>query len=121
MPSWKVRVSNLFSCELCVSFDLSVIWLLCSTFILPLSATVLTYDTFTSLFHLHKLYNSTRILRESIEDATTMLPRIWLTRAKDGDVWKPLRKIDCKALNESRGMYNIICCNNVKICTCIII
>ena len=42
---------------------------------------------------------------ESIEDATTMLPRIWLTRAKDGDVWKPLRKIDCKALNESRGMY----------------
>ena len=41
---------------------------------------------------------------ESIEDATTMLPRIWLTRAKDGDVWKPLRKIDCKALNESRGM-----------------
>ena len=32
-----------------------------------------------------------------------MLPRIWLTRAKDGDVWKPLRKIDCKALNESRA------------------
>ena len=49
---------------------------------------------------------------ESIEDATTMLPRIWLTRAKDGDVWKPLRKIDCKALNESRGMYI------VEICTC---
>lgn len=42
---------------------------------------------------------------DSIEDATTMLPRVWLTRAKDGDVWKPLRKIDCKALNESRGMY----------------
>ena len=40
---------------------------------------------------------------EGIEDATTMLPRIWLTRAKEGDVWKPLRKIDCKALNESRG------------------
>ena len=40
---------------------------------------------------------------EGIEDAATMLPRIWLTRAKDGDVWKPLRKIDCKALNESRG------------------
>jgi len=58
---------------------------------------------------------------DSIEDATTMLPRVWLTRAKDGDVWKPLRKIDCKALNESRGMYNIICCNYVKICTCIII
>ena len=46
---------------------------------------------------------------EGIEDATTMLPRIWLTRAKDGDVWKPLRKIDCKALNESRGTYNNIC------------
>eukprot|EP00804_Cyclotella_cryptica_P013080 CCRYP_002390-RA/>CCRYP_002390-RA protein AED:0.03 eAED:0.03 QI:216/1/1/1/0.55/0.4/10/8293/459 len=42
-------------------------------------------------------------LWEGIEDASTMLPRIWLTRAKDGDVWKPLRKIDCKALNESRG------------------
>eukprot|EP00956_Cyclotella_meneghiniana_P041072 scaffold214132_cov23-Cyclotella_meneghiniana.AAC.1 len=40
---------------------------------------------------------------EGIEDASTMLPRIWLTRAKDGDVWKPLRKSDCKALNESRG------------------
>lgn len=40
---------------------------------------------------------------EGIEDAATMLPRIWLTRVKDGDVWKPLRKIDCKALNESRG------------------
>jgi len=40
---------------------------------------------------------------EGIEDAATMLPRIWLTRSKDGDVWKPLRKIDCKALNESRG------------------
>lgn len=40
---------------------------------------------------------------EGIEDAATMLPRIWLTRANDGDVWKPLRKIDCKALNESRG------------------
>eukprot|EP00579_Thalassiosira_antarctica_P017591 CAMPEP_0201928006 /NCGR_PEP_ID=MMETSP0903-20130614/19947_1 /ASSEMBLY_ACC=CAM_ASM_000552 /TAXON_ID=420261 /ORGANISM="Thalassiosira antarctica, Strain CCMP982" /LENGTH=680 /DNA_ID=CAMNT_0048466351 /DNA_START=223 /DNA_END=2265 /DNA_ORIENTATION=- len=40
---------------------------------------------------------------EGIEDTATMLPRIWLTRAKDGDVWKPLRKIDCKALNESRG------------------
>jgi len=40
---------------------------------------------------------------EGIEDSATMLPRIWLTRAKDGDVWKPLRKIDCKALNESRG------------------
>lgn len=40
---------------------------------------------------------------EGIEDAATMLPRIWLTRAKDGDVWKPLRKIDCKALNESRA------------------
>jgi hypothetical protein len=40
---------------------------------------------------------------EGIEDAATILPRIWLTRAKDGDVWKPLRKIDCKALNESRG------------------
>jgi len=40
---------------------------------------------------------------EGIEDAATMLPRIWLTRAKDGDVWKPLRKTDCKALNESRG------------------
>ncbi len=40
---------------------------------------------------------------EGIEDASTMLPRIWLTRLKDNDVWKPLRKIDCKALNESRG------------------
>jgi len=40
---------------------------------------------------------------EGIEDASTMLPRIWLTRTKEGDVWKPLRKIDCKALNESRG------------------
>ena len=43
---------------------------------------------------------------EGIEDAATMLPRIWLTRAKDGDVWKPLRKIDCKALNESRGKFS---------------
>jgi hypothetical protein len=45
---------------------------------------------------------------EGIEDAATMLPRIWLTRAKDSDVWKPLRKIDCKALNESRGKFYII-------------
>lgn len=43
---------------------------------------------------------------EGIEDAATMLPRIWLTRAKETDVWKPLRKIDCKALNESRGRYH---------------
>lgn len=40
---------------------------------------------------------------EGIEDAATMLPRIWLTRAREGEVWKPLRKSDCKALNESRG------------------
>lgn len=40
---------------------------------------------------------------EGIEDAATMLPQIWLTRAGTGDVWKPLRKVDCKALNESRG------------------
>ena len=45
---------------------------------------------------------------EGIEDAATMLPRIWLTRAKDGDVWKPLRKIDCKALNESRGALHFL-------------
>ena len=32
-----------------------------------------------------------------------MLPRIWLTRERENDVWKPLRKVDCKALNESRG------------------
>jgi len=32
----KVRVSTYSSCELCVSCDLSVIWLLCSAFILPL-------------------------------------------------------------------------------------
>ena len=38
---------------------------------------------------------------EGIEDASTMLPRIWLTRLKETEVWKPLRKIDCKALNES--------------------
>lgn len=44
---------------------------------------------------------------EGIEDAATMLPRIWLTRAKETDVWKPLRKIDCKALNESRGRYHV--------------
>lgn len=37
---------------------------------------------------------------EGIEDASTALPRIWLTRSKDTDIWKPLRKIDCKALNE---------------------
>ena len=24
-----------------------------------------------------------------------------------GDVWKPLRKIDCKALNESRGKFHL--------------
>ena len=40
---------------------------------------------------------------EGIEDASTMLPRIWLSRLKETDVWKPLRKSDCKALNESRG------------------
>ena len=40
---------------------------------------------------------------EGIEDAATMLPRIWLTRARDDQVWKPLHKADCKALNESRG------------------
>lgn len=59
---------------------------------------------------------------EGIEDAATMLPRIWLTRSSpsnnygenvnsgssnnnnsNNNVWKPLRKIDCKALNESRG------------------
>lgn len=45
---------------------------------------------------------------EGIEDAATMLPRIWLTRAKDSDVWKPLRKIDCKALNESRGKFIMV-------------
>ncbi len=49
---------------------------------------------------------------EGIEDAATMLPRIWLTRAKDGDVWKPLRKIDCKALNESRGALHFIEANS---------
>jgi len=32
-----------------------------------------------------------------------MLPRIWLTRSRENEVWKPLRKINCKALNESRG------------------
>jgi hypothetical protein len=45
---------------------------------------------------------------EGIEDASTILPRIWLTRTKDTDVWKPLRKIDCKALNESRGEHILI-------------
>eukprot|EP00577_Skeletonema_sp_RCC1716_P009182 CAMPEP_0113378088 /NCGR_PEP_ID=MMETSP0013_2-20120614/3505_1 /TAXON_ID=2843 ORGANISM="Skeletonema costatum, Strain 1716" /NCGR_SAMPLE_ID=MMETSP0013_2 /ASSEMBLY_ACC=CAM_ASM_000158 /LENGTH=694 /DNA_ID=CAMNT_0000260271 /DNA_START=464 /DNA_END=2548 /DNA_ORIENTATION=+ /assembly_acc=CAM_ASM_000158 len=45
---------------------------------------------------------------EGIEDASTMLPRIWLTRLKDTDVWKPLRKIDCKALNESRGLEDVL-------------
>mmetsp|Transcript_11746 Transcript_11746/g.16857 ORF Transcript_11746/g.16857 Transcript_11746/m.16857 type:complete len:691 (+) Transcript_11746:158-2230(+) len=40
---------------------------------------------------------------EGIEDASTMLPRIWLSRLKETDIWKPLRKVDCKALNESRG------------------
>ena len=69
---------------------------------------------------------------EGIEDAATMLPRIWLTRAKETDVWKPLRKIDCKALNESRGRYHrlyhtqsmhdyfsysqIACLNSLNIC-----
>ena len=32
------------------------------------------------------------------------LIRIWKFK---GDVWKPLRKIDCKALNESRGEFTI--------------
>ena len=32
-----------------------------------------------------------------------MLQRVWLTRERESDVWKPLRKVDCKALNESRG------------------
>lgn len=50
---------------------------------------------------------------EGIEDAATMLPRIWLTRSKDGDVWKPLRKIDCKALNESRGE-NVCAYNSIS-------
>mmetsp|Transcript_19519 Transcript_19519/g.28934 ORF Transcript_19519/g.28934 Transcript_19519/m.28934 type:complete len:680 (-) Transcript_19519:102-2141(-) len=38
---------------------------------------------------------------ERIEDASSDLARVWLSRIKDEDDWKPLRKVDCQALNAS--------------------
>jgi len=39
---------------------------------------------------------------DRIEDASSIAAEVWLSRVKDDDDWKPLRKVDCRALN-SRG------------------
>lgn len=36
---------------------------------------------------------------DGIEDASAEASRVWLVRVNDTDEWKPLRKIDCQALN----------------------
>lgn len=36
---------------------------------------------------------------DGIVDASVEVPYIWLSREKDTDEWKPLRKEDCRALN----------------------
>jgi len=47
---------------------------------------------------------------EGINDASSDPPRVWLTRWRDTDPWKPLRKCDCCALNKSRseGSHQVI-------------
>lgn len=37
---------------------------------------------------------------EGIEDTSTVAAPVWLSRAKETDVWKPLWKSDCRKLNE---------------------
>ncbi len=39
---------------------------------------------------------------EGIEDASVSAKSVWLSRVKDTDDWKPLRKCDCQALNQAR-------------------
>ena len=36
---------------------------------------------------------------EGILDVAPTVPHIWLSREKDNDNWKPLRKEDCRVLN----------------------
>jgi len=40
---------------------------------------------------------------EGINDASSDPARVWLTRWRDDDPWKPLRKCDCCALNKSKS------------------
>lgn len=45
---------------------------------------------------------------EGIEDAASTPTRIWLWRDKDDDIWKPLRKADCRALNETPHQFVLV-------------
>jgi len=45
---------------------------------------------------------------EGIEDAASTPTRIWLWREKDEDTWKPLRKADCRALNDAPDKFVLI-------------
>jgi hypothetical protein len=46
---------------------------------------------------------------ENIEEVTASPKKVWLTRIKDStDNWKPLRKCDCHAMNESKEPIVII-------------
>jgi hypothetical protein len=45
---------------------------------------------------------------EGIEDASSTPTRIWLWREKDEEVWQPLRKADCRALNERPTSFVLI-------------
>jgi hypothetical protein len=41
---------------------------------------------------------------EGIEDTSAVPDAVWLSRTlESGDVWKPLRKVDCQALNQNNG------------------
>uniref|UniRef100_A0A7S4MCP5 DDHD domain-containing protein n=1 Tax=Odontella aurita TaxID=265563 RepID=A0A7S4MCP5_9STRA len=40
---------------------------------------------------------------DGIEDASSTPSRVWLSREKDVDPWRPLRKADCRAINSSEG------------------
>ena len=44
---------------------------------------------------------------ENIEDVRSNPPKVWLTRVKEIDDWKPLRKCDCFALNNNENNDNV--------------
>jgi len=43
----------------------------------------------------------------NIEDASLSPERIWFSKSKDSDPWIPLRKCDCRALNQSADDSNV--------------
>jgi len=45
---------------------------------------------------------------EGIEDSSAIAAKIWMSREKEEDEWQPLRKSDCRALNQSTSTQVVI-------------